>query len=100
MQIELNDHAGVSPNGTVVHHNQWIVMCDGLHVGYLQKTEGAWLQCIVFMEEDTKQELIEAVGKAANQLIGGAAIPVDPDFLKDDDEEEGDDDDIDESDAG
>ena len=95
MQIELNDHVGVSPNGERVEFNQWIVMCDGTHVGYLQKTEGAWLSCIVFMDEATKLELIEAVSKAAQQKIGGAAIPVDPDFLKD----EGDEDDIDESDA-
>lgn len=88
MQIELNDHVGVSPDGKTVDHNQWIVMCDGIHVGYLQKTEGAWLQCIVFMDETTNAELIEAVTDAAKQSIGGAAVPVDPDFLKDDDEGE------------
>ena len=57
--------------------------------------EGAWLSCIVFMDEATKAELIEAVSVAANQKIGGAAVPVDPDFLKD----EGENNDIDESDA-
>jgi len=95
VQIELNDHVGVSPNGERVEFNQWIVMCDGTHVGYLQKIEGAWMSCIVYMDEATKRELIEAVSKAAQQKIGGAAIPVDPDSLKD----EGDEDDIDESDA-
>lgn len=96
MQIELNDHIGVSITGEPVNQNQWVVMCDGLHVGYLQKMEGAWLSCIVFMDEATKQELIEAVSVAANQKIGGAAVPVDPDFLKDEGEN---DDDIDESDS-
>jgi hypothetical protein len=96
MQIELNDHVGVSPNGERVDHNQWVVMCDGIHVGYLQKIEGAWLSCIVFMDEATKTELIEAVSAAAHQRIDGAAVPVDPDFLND----EGENDDIDESDAG
>ena len=86
MKIELSDHAGISPSGEHVDHKQWIVMCDGTHVGYLQKTEGAWLQCIVFMDDSTKAELIEAVTKAACIKIGGAAIPVDPDFLDDDDE--------------
>ena len=90
MQIELTDHVGTSPNGERVDFNQWIVMCDGTHVGYLQKTEGAWLSCIVFMEGDTKQELIEAVSKAAQQAIGGAALPVDPDLLPNDDEGEDD----------
>jgi hypothetical protein len=87
MQIELTDHVGTSPDGTPVDHNQWVVMCDGTHVGYMQKTDGAWLQCIVFMEEDTKSELIDAVSMAAKVKVGGAAVPVDPEFLKDDDEE-------------
>ncbi len=87
MQIELNDHVGIAPNGERVEHNQWIVMCDDIHVGYLQKTEGAWLSCIVFMDDETKAELIEAVSAAAHQRIDGAAIPVDPDFLKDENDE-------------
>ena len=94
MQIELTDHVGYAPNGDRVEFNQWIVMCDGVHVGYLQKTEGAWLSCIVFMDEATKAELIEAVSAAAKQVVGGAALPVDPDFL-----DEGENDDTDESDA-
>lgn len=98
MQIELSDHTGVAPDGKHIDHKQWVVMCDGIHVGYLQKTDGAWLQCIVFMDDPTKAELIEAVASAARQKIGGAVIPVDPDFLKDENEE-GEDDDIDESDA-
>jgi hypothetical protein len=88
VQIELTDHVGISLNGTPVDHNQWVVMCDGTHVGYLQKKEGAWLACIVFMDEPTKAELIEAVSKAAKLKVGGAAIPVDPDLLDDDDEGE------------
>jgi hypothetical protein len=84
MQITLTDHVGTSPDGKTVDHNQWIVMCDGQHVGYLQKTEGAWLACIVFMDEATKAELIEAVSKAAKLKVGGAAIPPDPDLETDD----------------
>lgn len=96
MKIELSDHVGVSPDGKHVDHNQWVVSCDGTQVGYLQKADGAWLQCIVFMDDTTRDELIEAVAAAAHQRIDGAAVPVDPDFLKD----EGESDDIDESDAG
>lgn len=88
MEIKLTDHVGHSPTGSLVDHNQWIVMCDGTHVGYLQKTDGAWLQCIVFMDESTKSELIEAVSTEARLRIGGAALPVDPDLLPND---EGDD---------
>jgi hypothetical protein len=87
MHIELTDHVGTAPDGSHVDHDQWVVMCDGTHVGYLKKNEGAWLACIVFMDEATKLELIEAVSKESRLKVGGAAIPVDPDFLKDDDEE-------------
>lgn len=80
MQIELTDHVGTAPDGSLVDHKQWIVMADGVHVGYLQKTEGAWLACIVFMDEPTKRELIEAVSRAAKLKVGGAALPVDPDL--------------------
>jgi hypothetical protein len=88
VHIELTDHVGLSLHGAPVDHNQWIVMCDGVHVGYLQKHEGAWLQCIVFMDEATKNELIEAVSKAAMLKVGGAAIPVDPDLMNDGEGEE------------
>lgn len=88
MKIDLCDHVGISITGQHVDHGQWVVFCDGVQVGYLQKKEGAWLACIVFMDEATKAELIEAVSQEARLRIGGAAIPVDPDLLKDD---EGDD---------
>lgn len=88
MQITLTDHVGTSTTGQPVDFNQWIVMCDGTHVGYLQKTEGAWLACIVFMDEPTKAELIDAVSKAAQIKIGGAALPVDPDLIPNDEGED------------
>lgn len=87
MKIELNDHVGESITGALVDHNQWVVMCDDVHVGYLQKTEGAWLQCIVFMDEPTKVELIAAVSKAADLKVNGAAVPVNPAYLPQDDNE-------------
>lgn len=79
---------GVSPDGKHIEHDQWVVFCDGTQVGYLQKAEGAWLQCIVFMDEATQAELIEAVSKATQLKIGGAAIPVDPDLLNEEQSEE------------
>lgn len=88
MHIELSDHVGVSPDGKHVDHGQWVVFCDGLQVGYLQKRENAWLQCIVWMDDATKAELIEAVSLAAKQKIGGAVTPVDPDLLPDDEGED------------
>jgi hypothetical protein len=88
VQITLTDHIGTSTTGEPVDFNQWIVMCDGTHVGYLQKTDGSWLACIVFMDEPTKAELIEAVSKAARLKIGGAALPVDPDLIPDDEGED------------
>jgi hypothetical protein len=88
VQIELSDHVGESPDGKRVDHGQWIVFCDGVQVGYLSKKEGAWLQCIVSMNESTKAELIEAVSEAAKVNVGGAALPVDPDLMP---QEEGED---------
>jgi hypothetical protein len=88
VQIELKDHIGTSTTGQLVDFSQWIVMCDGTHVGYLGKYEGAWLACIVFMDEPTKAELIEAVSNAARLQIGGAALPVDPDLIPDDEDEQ------------
>lgn len=89
MDIQLCDHIGTAPDGRRVDHGQWVVFCDGVQVGYLQKHEGAWLACIVFMDEATKAELIEAVSAAAKLKVGGAAIPVDPDLEpKDEGEDE------------
>lgn len=92
MHITLNDHTGISISGELVDHKQWVVMCDGVHVGYLQKDEGSWLQCIVFMDEATKSELVDAVCTAAKMKIGGAVLPVDPDYLPNVDEQGEDDD--------
>jgi hypothetical protein len=83
MQITLTDHVGTAPTGEIVDHKQWIVKCDNQHVGYLQKYEGAWLACIVHMDDSTKAELIQAVSAAAKLKIGGAAIPPDPDLETD-----------------
>jgi hypothetical protein len=89
MEINLLDHVGQAPGGSHVDHGQWIVFCDGVHIGYLPKSANAWLQCIVFMDEPTKAELIEAVSEAARQKVGGAALPVDPDFLDDNEDKDG-----------
>ena len=96
MNIELLDHVGKSPTGEPVDHGQWVVFCDGQHVGYLQKDEGAWLACIVYMSDETKTELIEAVSKAAKLKVGGAAVPPAPDL----DTDEGEADDTDTSEFG
>jgi hypothetical protein len=88
MKIELKDHIGESPSGAAVDHNQWIVFCDGVQVGYLPKYANAWLQCIVSFDETTKAELIQAVNETAALQIGGVAMPVDPDLQPQDDEEE------------
>lgn len=88
MQVTLSDHTGIAPNGAVVDHDQWIVHVDNVQVGYLPKQDGAWLQCIVFMDESSKAEVLEAVGLAAKQSIGGAAMPVDPDLEPHDDEDD------------
>ena len=89
MHITFTDHCGHAPDGTHVDHNQWIVFADDVQIGYLSKTPGSWLQSIVFMDESTKAELIEAINAKLQAELGGVAMPVDPDFLpkgEDDDE--------------
>ena len=81
MEIKLSDHVGESPDGKHVDHNQWIVFCDGTQVGYLTKSADSWLQCIVWMDEATKAELMEAVSREARIKLGGVVLPIDPDLL-------------------
>jgi hypothetical protein len=88
MQVELCDHVGYSPNGDIVVHDQWIVRVDDVQIGYLPKAEGAYLQCIVFMDDATKAEVIAAIEQAAKQSIGGAAMPVDPDIEPQDEDDD------------
>lgn len=88
MHVELTDQTGLSPSGKTVVHNQWVVRVDGQQIGYLPKYEGAYLQCIVFMDEETKNQVIEAVQKTAMQTIGGAAMPVDPDLEPQDEDDD------------
>ena len=82
-EIKLVDQQGMTNGGEIIVYDQWVVFADGVQVGYLPKTPGAYLQCIVTMSEETKGELIEAINKRVAADIGGVAMP--PDF---DDENE------------
>jgi hypothetical protein len=75
VEIKLCDHVGESPSGLHVDHDQWIVFADDVQIGYLPKSPGAWLQCIVTMDEATKAEVIEAVNRRVVQDIAGVAMP-------------------------
>ena len=85
-EIKLVDQRGERPSGEVVYYDQWVVFADGIQVGYLPKSPGAWLQCIVTMDEATKAELIEAINRRAAADIGGVAMP--PDFEDEEEREE------------
>lgn len=85
--IQLIDHIGEGLDGSKVDHKQYIVMSDGVHVGYLPKTPGAWLACIVSMDDKDRDELIEAVNEHLGQTIGGAVIPPEPQEETDEDDE-------------
>jgi hypothetical protein len=88
MQIKLIDHIGEAPNGSPVDHEQWIVFCDDVQVGYLSKTPGSWLQSIVFMDAETTKDVIDAINKKLQAELGGVAMPVDPELEPKEDEEE------------
>jgi hypothetical protein len=88
LEIKLIDHVGESPSGARVDHDQWIVFADDVQVGYLQKSPGAWLQCIVSFDDATRVELIEAVNKRVAADIGGVVMPVDPDDEPKEDDDE------------
>jgi len=85
--IQLIDHIGEGLDGSKVDHKQYIVMSDGVHVGYLPKTPGAWLARIVSMDDKDRDELIEAVNEHLGQTIGGAVIPPEPQEETDEDDE-------------
>jgi hypothetical protein len=84
-EIKLIDQQGEAPSGEAIFYDQWVVFADGVQIGYLPKSPGAWLQCIVTMSDDTKAELIEAINRRVAADIGGVSMP--PDF---DDEDESD----------
>jgi hypothetical protein len=88
LDIKLIDHVGESPSGVRVDHDQWIVFADGVQVGYLPKSPGAWLQCIVSFDDATRAELIEAVNRRVAADIGGVVMPVDPDDEPKEDDDE------------
>lgn len=93
MQIELKEHIGTSRGGKPVDHNQFIVFCDGVQVGYMGKKPGSWLACIVAMDDDTKQELQAAINRTMQEPIGGVAVLPEPEEETDDEELEEEDDD-------
>jgi len=78
MQIKLIDQIGYTPSGVMIDHQQWIVFCDDVQVGYLAKAPGAWLQCIVTFDDATKKELVEAINAKILSELGSVAMPVAP----------------------
>jgi hypothetical protein len=84
MKVELTDHVGKSRSGADVDHNQWIVMIDDQHIGYLGKEPGSVLGCFVPMDQATRDKVVEAINQKLPNHAGGIVTP--PDF--DDDDED------------
>ena len=88
MVITLSDHKGVSVDGSEVDHGQYIVNCDGVHVGYLPKTENAWMSCIVSMDDATQAELMKAIERKLKGKVKGLAVPPPREEILDGDDDE------------
>jgi hypothetical protein len=79
IDVTLTDHLGTSPKGNPVDHGQWIVMADGVHVGYISKQPGSWFASIVAMDEATKTQVVAAIEEKISARVEGVVMPVDPD---------------------
>lgn len=88
MEIKLIDHVGETQSGVFVDHQQWIVFADDVQVGYLPKSPGSWLQSIVYIDPEHKEQLIQAINEKVASEIGGVVMPPDPDFDPDEEEED------------
>ena len=87
IEITLTDHVGTSIDGSVVDHGQWIVNADGVQIGYLSKAPGSWLGCIVSMDDETRDRIVDAVNRKVEKDIGGIVMPPEP--VDDEEEDEG-----------
>ena len=85
-EIKLIDQRGETPSGEEVVYDQWVVFADDQQIGYLPKSPGAWLQCIVTMDQATKADIIEAINRRVAADIGGVSMP--PDFEDDEESDE------------
>jgi hypothetical protein len=85
-EIKLIDQRGETPSGEEVAYDQWVVFADDQQIGYLPKSPGAWLQCIVTMDQATKADIIEAINRRVAADIGGVSMP--PDFEEDEESDE------------
>jgi len=88
IEIVLADHVGTSRSGQLVDHGQWIVNADGVQIGYMPKTPGSWLACIVSLDDETRQRIVDAVNRKVEQEIGGIVMPPPPIDGEDDEEDE------------
>lgn len=64
VKVELRPHKGVmnSPLGPIeVEHNQYIIMANGLQVGYIGKDAGSPLNFILNLPESLTKEIKNAV---------------------------------------
>ena len=81
MEIEIKPHVGHDRRGNEIDQGQDIVFCDGVQVGYMGREPGAWLACIVAMDEDTRSELEAAINRHRGEPIGGVAVPPEPEKI-------------------
>jgi hypothetical protein len=86
VEIELIDHVGSSRSGELVSHNQYIVKADGIHIGYMGKEPGSWLAMIVWVDEETKAAIVEAIAAKAGTAPNGVSMIPDPDLEEPDEE--------------
>ncbi len=66
VKVELRPHKGVmnSPLGPIeVEHNQWVIMANGLQVGYIGKDAGSPLNFTLVLPESTAKEIKTEVFK-------------------------------------
>lgn len=87
IKVELRHHIGTSPSGVLTDHQQYIVMADGTHIGYLPKRPGSWVACIVAMDDDVKEKIQEEINKMLDMPIGGVVMPPEPVEEEEDDDE-------------
>ena len=88
MEIEIKPHVGHDRRGNEIDQGQDIVFADGVQVGYMGREPGAWLACIVAMDEDTRQELEAAINLHKVEPIGGVAVPPEPEVIEQDEDDE------------
>lgn len=76
-RIELRPHTAIDRLGNEVEHNQWMIMANGLHIGYVGYDAGAPINLTGAVSKSAERAIRKAICERLAEVRPLAVPPTD-----------------------